>query len=103
MSIIYEVNLKVAQSILAEYLDWLKGHMADMCQQRGFLSASLFLDITENNTIDNKESSYIVQYKVATLEDLSYYFAHHAKRMRSEATERFADKFTATRRVLQQV
>lgn len=103
MNIIYEVNLKVAQSILAEYVDWLKGHMSDLCQQQGFLSASLFLDITEKDNIDSKESSYIVQYKVATLEDLQHYFTHHAKTMREEALARFGDKFTATRRILQQV
>ncbi|MBS0288698.1 MAG: DUF4286 family protein [Proteobacteria bacterium] len=102
MTVIYEVNLKIAQSILAEYLAWLPGHITQMCQQEGFLSASFFEDISDEN--ESKKSSYghyIVQYQVASMTKLQHYFDNAANAMRTDARDRFGDKFTVTRRVLQ--
>ncbi len=102
MTIIYEVNLKIAQSICSEYLRWLENHVKDMCQQKGFLTAALFEDITSLET-KSKESSYIVQYKVASMADLQHYFDNHAAVMRQEALDLFGDKFTASRRILKEI
>lgn len=102
MTIIYEVNLKIAQSICAEYLVWLKGHMAKMCQQKGFMEATLFEEAPPAQN-DSKEFSYIVHYRVANSADLQHYFEHHAQSMRQEAISLFGDQFTATRRILSNV
>ncbi len=99
MTIIYEVNLKIAQSISDEYLAWLPQHIKEMCQQKGFLSASLYHDLTSADT-NSKEDSYIVQYKVASMADLQHYFDHHAAAMRQQAISLFGDQFTASRRIL---
>ncbi|MBS0287461.1 MAG: DUF4286 family protein [Proteobacteria bacterium] len=103
MTIIYEVNLKVAQTILAEYLSWLQDHIQQMCQEPGFLSATLFEDITEVKNSQPSESSYIVQYEVASMEDLQHYFDKRAQVVRQEAIERFGENFNASRRVLKKI
>lgn len=102
MTIIYEVNLKIAQSIGTEYLSWLRRHIDQMCQQKGFLTATLYEEILPEQNISN-EISYIVQYKVASLTDLQHYFDHHAATVRQEGLQRFGDQFTATRRILKPV
>ncbi len=102
MVIIYEVNLKVAQTIEQEYLSWLKGHIQEMCQQTGFLSATLSQEMMlGQETAQPEESRYSVQYKVASMDALNHYFEHNAIKVRQEALDRFGNQFSATRRILQ--
>ncbi len=102
MAIIYEVNLKIAQTIEQEYLSWLKAHIQEMCRQWGFLSATLSQEMMlEQETATNMESRYSVQYKVASMDALKHYFEHNATKVRQEALDRFGSQFSATRRILQ--
>lgn len=103
MAIIYEVNLKVVQTIAQEYLSWLHDHVNEMLKQTGFLQARVYQDISENEQDVQSTCHYIVQYTVATRESLQQYFEHVAPLMRQQGIERFGDKFTATRRILQPI
>jgi hypothetical protein len=99
MAIIYEVNLKVAQTIAQEYLSWLHDHIREMLQQGGFQAATIYEEIV-NEATQCQEFSYIIQYTVASREALQHYFDHHAPAMRQQGLMRFGDQFTATRRIL---
>ncbi|MBI2792456.1 MAG: DUF4286 family protein [Gammaproteobacteria bacterium] len=98
MAIIYEVNLKIAQTIAHEYLSWLHEHINEMLALEGFMKASLFEEI---ETVGEKgDARYIVQYTVASLAALHHYLEHFAPMMRQKGLQRFEGNFTATRRIL---
>jgi antibiotic biosynthesis monooxygenase (ABM) superfamily enzyme len=101
MTIIYEVNLRVAAAIAEEYLSWLSHHIQEMLTQPGFVDASLYEEVApENCSTETKEYSYIVKYLVKDLGTLERYFQERAPSMRLEGIKRFGEKFTASRRVL---
>lgn len=100
MAIIYEVDLKVAQTIAQEYLNWLRCHLHEMLKQTGFLEATIYQEVMENDKTEHAVCRYIVQYTVASREMLDHYFEKGAPMMRQQGIARFGDKFTATRRVL---
>lgn len=94
--IIYEVELTIANEVADEYEAWLPGHIEDMLQIDGFLSADLeevLEPVTESSVI-------IVRYAVRSELDLFDYFELHAPIMRQEAIEKFGDYFLASRRIL---
>jgi len=95
--IIYEVNLSIEHVLESAFIPWLKEHIEEMLNFKGFTSASLLKDM-ENNT---RSVNWVVQYKVESRVDLDNYFANHAERMQQEGLDRFCDGFSATRRILQ--
>lgn len=95
MNIIYEVNLKVAQTIALEYLSWLHDHVREMLQLVGFLEGVIYEEV-----LDNQECRLVVHYKMASEEALQQYFEQDAPRMRQQALARFGDKVSISRRIL---
>lgn len=95
MSIIYEVNLKVAQPIAEAYLSWLRDHIDEMLQTPGFLEAKLYEEQVASN-----DRHWVVQYFVSSEEALQHYLTVLAPGMRQKALSLFGDKFQATRRIL---
>jgi quinol monooxygenase YgiN len=98
MAIIYEVNLKIAQTIAQEYLSWLYEHINEMLALEGFINAHLYEEVERLG--EKGDASYIVQYKVASLSALQHYLEHVAPKMRQEGVNRFAGQFSVTRRIL---
>lgn len=95
--IIYEVNLEIQSEILAEYLVWLKKHIAEILQIEGFVKATIYK--VERNDLENSYA-FSVQYYLASREFLESYFANHSQRLRQEGIDKFGDKFKASRRIL---
>lgn len=95
--VIYEVHFQVQREIIDEYRAWLFTHIADILNLPGFQSAELF----DVQTSEPNFCSLSVQYRLASPNDLENYFQNHAPRMRADGLERFGDRFSATRRVLQ--
>jgi antibiotic biosynthesis monooxygenase (ABM) superfamily enzyme len=89
----YEVNLELDPEIKEEYLAWLKPHIDQMLTFKGFENAILF-----ENT--EKANCFSVQYDVATMDDMNDYLTNHAAEMRNDAISKFADKFKASRRIM---
>lgn len=95
--VIYEVSLRVAPAVAAEYDDWLRGHVADMLDLPGFLGAEI---LTPEATADGAMQR-VVQYRLRDRSALDAYLRDHAPRMRSQGTARFGDQVTAERRILE--
>lgn len=96
--VIYEVNLRPDPSIAAEFDIWLEHHVREMIGLPGFLGATIHrVDEPDGDGIQ-RTTYYRLKNKAA----LDEYFRDHAERMRADGVRRFGDKFTATRRVLDQ-
>jgi len=97
--LIYEVNLSVDKAIIESFDEWLAGHVEEMLRQPGFLGAEVF-DVEDD--VDGR-ARRVSHYHVETRTDLENYLENSAARMRQDAVDRFGDRFSATRRVLQEV
>lgn len=91
---IYEVNLRVDADIKQAYLTWLKDHIKEMLELPCFERASMFED---------QEGQWVVQYHAPSREAINRYLESYAKKMRGDGTNRFAGKFQATRRILEEI
>ncbi len=94
--IIYEVNLKVRESIRPAWLEWLQVHVEEMLDFPGFEGA----EILAEDPAEPGWRRYCVRYRVATRADLDRYLSEDAARMRAEGMRLFQGQFEASRRVL---
>lgn len=95
--IVYEVNLNVDQDIAADYLLWLKHHMQEMLQHQGFVSAELYEVMDENPD----QQKWCCHYLLKDQQSLDDYLQNHAASMRNDGIQRFGDRFSASRRIMQ--
>ncbi len=93
---IYEVTLSVDREIIDEFDAWLAQHVEEMLQIPGFVRASTFA--AEDD--DAGRPQRVTHYYLESEADLGNYLAGPAEVMRRSATERFAGRFSASRRVL---
>ena len=99
--IVYEVSLEVDHAVLAPYLAWLRGHMAQILTLPGFVDAQLYE--RRDVAADAPRHSLVVAYRLQDEAALENYFAHHAAAMRADGQARFPQQFSATRRVLREL
>jgi hypothetical protein len=93
---IYEVNLTVDAGIAHDYAAWLDGHIRQILEIDGFLSAEWFEIEGESD-----RRQWTVQYRLRDRRSLEEYFTEHAEQMRADGTGRFGSSFSATRRILE--
>lgn len=93
---IYEVTLSVDREIIDELDVWLTDHVEEMLQIPGFVRASVFA--AEDD--DQGRPQRVTHYYLESDADLEHYLAGPAEVMRQSASEHFADRFSASRRVL---
>lgn len=99
--IIYEVNLEVDEEINYKMAAFLQEHLQQMLTFKGFRTAYWFFRRPEDEPEAPTETTlWTIQYVVDSREDLDDYLANHAEKMRGETTDRFGDKFKASRRIL---
>lgn len=94
--LIYEVNLAVNADVYPVYVVWLRAHIKEILEIRGFIKAQLYQE-----KIDSQDKiNLVVHYYIDTEDHLHDYFANHAAAMRADAAQRFPNQFQVTRRVL---
>jgi hypothetical protein len=98
MSLIYEVTLDIDAAIANEYRTWLNRHTAELLALPGFVDARIF-DLLEPAAPGR--IGLCVQYTLRDRAAYDAYLRDHAERVRGDGIERFGDRFTATRRLLQ--
>ena len=105
--IVYEVNLRVAPSVLPAYRAWLTAHIDELLRLDGFVAATVFADETDDSEGDlaglddaDRWPRLVVHYTLTDRAALDRYFATDAPRMRADGVARFGDRFMATRRIL---
>lgn len=95
-SVLYEVNLEADAAIEGAFDTWLRDHIADLLQFKGFLSAEILGDDSQ----PPGKVRRIVQYRLRDQAALDDYVRDHAPRMRAQGIEKFGDRFSTERRVL---
>jgi len=96
------VRLEIEPGILAEFDRWLEGHVAGMLALPGFERADLETESEMDRTPAQAGNAVrTVRYVVRDRAALDDYLETRAQAMRRAAVDRFGDRFTATRRVLE--
>ena len=99
--IIYNVTIKVHESIKTDWLQWLKAeHIPDLIKT-GCFTHAVILRLME---VDETEGpTYAVQYHAESKGLYNNYIENHAGEMRQKSFEKWGDKFIAFRSVMQVV
>ncbi len=94
----YEVSLAPDPDIQQEFGLWLEGHVAEMLALPGFESASIHpaADPATGRT------EQVVRYRLSSRDALEKYLREHAERMRASGLERFGERFSARRRIIEE-
>ncbi|MBX9696435.1 MAG: DUF4286 family protein [Cyanobacteria bacterium] len=98
--IIYEVNLEVDDDINHKMAGWLPGHIEKLCTMKGFNGAHWYFRRPEDEGKQTGRTLWTIHYLVESRQDLDNYLNGHAESMRQEAFDKFGDKFSASRRIL---
>ncbi len=98
MSVIYEVTLYIDAEIEAEYDEWLDEHIKEMHELPGFVGTEKFhLEMDEKPP---QRVGRVVHYRLESRQAYEDYLKNHADRMRDKGLQRFAGRFSASRRIL---
>ncbi len=98
---IYNVTIKVHDSIKEEWLSWLqKEHIPEVIQT-GCFTEALVLRLLE--TDDTEGPTYAVQYKADSKALYNRYIEKYAGLMRQKSFDKWGDQFIAFRSMMQVV
>lgn len=97
--IVYQVELEMDAALRSEYIDWLRGHVAEMLALPGFIDAEV-LERRDPPPLAGRWA-VVAQYRVRDRAAWGTYLGEHAPRMRAAGVARFGDHIAATRRVLE--
>jgi hypothetical protein len=100
--IIYEVNLKIENSISDEYKSWLQKHCREVISVDGFKFVEWYQrdPIDEGLPADPNHTYLTLFYHVENRQSLERYLKEFAPKFRQDGVNRFGNKFTAHRRIL---
>ena len=97
--LLYNVTVKVAAEIGADWLLWLQQeHVPEVLSTGCFRKATIcrLLD-----TDDSEGPTFSVQYLAETRNDYERYIQNHAPQMRQQSFDRWGDRFIAFRSLLE--
>jgi quinol monooxygenase YgiN len=103
MHVIFEVNLTFQKNIEKDFHAWLTGHIDDVLEIEGFISADWFETNSLPSSENHETSTWTVQYRMKNQAALDHYLENHAARLRQPAIDQFGTKFQAVRRVLKPI
>jgi hypothetical protein len=96
---IYNVTIKVAHAIVADWLVWLREeHIPEMIATGCFDKATI-LQLLENT--DEEGATYAVQYHALHRADHERYLAEFAPSMRQKGLDKWGENFIAFRTLMQ--
>lgn len=96
--IIYNITANIDQSIHDEWLKWIKEHIPQVLATGKFTEAKLTKVLVEE---EMGGTSYSIQFRAKSREELDSYYTHDAERLRQEGLKRFADKMLTFRTELE--
>ncbi|HTF03168.1 MAG TPA: DUF4286 family protein [Bacteroidia bacterium] len=98
--IIYNVTVNIDSSVHDEWLDWMKNtHIPEVVATGCFSAGHIFRIMVD----EQSGVSYSIQYTAASIEEIQRYMKDFAPALQKEHTEKYADKFTAFRTLLEKV
>ncbi|MFM8806808.1 MAG: DUF4286 family protein [Sphingomonadales bacterium] len=96
---VYNVTIKVAHTIAADWLRWLREeHIPEMIATGCFDKATI-LQLLENT--DEEGATYAVQYRALHHADYERYLAEFAPGMRQKGLDKWGENFIAFRTLMQ--
>ena len=97
--IIYNVTVNIDNSVNDEWLEWMKKiHIPDV------MKTGLFAENKICRVLGDEESggkTYAIQYFCKTMNDFKKYEKEFAQSLRAKHSEKYKDKFTAFRTLLE--
>ncbi|HAO45895.1 MAG TPA: DUF4286 family protein [Ferruginibacter sp.] len=99
--IIYNVTIKVQESIKAEWLTWLKAEHIPEVIATGCFTHAVILQLLEVDTSEGP--TYAIQYHAESKGLYNNYIENHAPGMRRKSFDKWGDRFIAFRSVMQVV
>jgi hypothetical protein len=96
--IIYNVTINVDESIHNEWLIWIKNHIPQVLATGKFTEAKLTKVLVDEEL---GGTTYSVQYRAKSREDLDNYYKFDADKLRNEGLAKFADTMLAFRTELE--
>ena len=99
--IIYNVTIKVEQSIADSWLQWLLNeHIPDILKTNCFTG----YQVVRLLEVDDSEGpTYAIQYQAESKADYNRYIDQYADGMRQKSFDKWGDRFIAFRSVMQVV
>lgn len=99
--IIYNVTIKVDESIADLWLQWLLNEHVPEVMNTGCFSSHKVVRLLEVD--DTEGPTYAVQYQAASKADYNRYLEKFASEMRQRSIDRWGNRFIAFRSVMQVV
>jgi hypothetical protein len=100
--ITYNVTVSVEDSILEEWVHWMKHkHIPDVLATGMFTGAKMFHLLT--NAEDDEGHNYTIQYTCESIERFREYEAKYAPALRKDTENKFGGKFYAFRSLMEEV
>ncbi len=98
---IYNVTVSIDKDIEEDWLSWMKMiHAPEVLETGYFTDFAIFKVLLSH---DDESLTYSIQYRFQNLKDLQLYQAKHAAALQQKHAERYKDKSTAFRTVLEKV
>lgn len=98
--IIYNVTIKVANTIADAWLKWMKEtHLKDMMSTGKFLGYRMCS--LENVTDEDDAKTFVVQYECTSMAEYDAYINEDSETMRQDGLQRFGSQFIAFRTIME--
>jgi len=99
--IIYNVTINIDHSAHDEWLQWMKEkHIPDVMSTGKFIETKILRLIGDH---DSGGTTYAIQYSCETMKDYEDYREGYAAALQKDAIDKFGEKFTAFRTLLETV
>ena len=99
MMIIYNVTLKLDNSIAEEWVQWMKEEHMPELMDTGLFTGRRLCRLLEQDELEGV--TYVAQYFCNSIGEYNTYIDKHANTMREKGFARFGNKFIAFRTVME--
>lgn len=97
---IYNVTINVEESILEDWLQWIRPHILEVLKTGKFVSAK-FTQVLIEEEMGGR--TFSIQYTAKSMEDIQAYYAEDADKLRQDGLLKFGDKCLAFRTELKMI
>jgi hypothetical protein len=99
--IIYNVTVNIDNDVRDEWLKWMKEVHIPNVMKTGFFTESRMLRLIGDE--ESGGTTYAIQYTCETMRDFELYRDGFSPALKQEASDKFGEKFTAFRTLLETV
>ncbi len=99
--LVYNITIKVDNSILQEWLKWQKEEHIPEIMDTGFFESHKFYHLLDQD--DSAGSTYVIQFYTPLRKNYDEYINSHASLLREKAFKKWGDRFIAFRSLLEAV